>query len=393
MIHKRHTKVCTEGWFYLIVLGFVIGGALMREINLLMVIAGMMLGPLLYNWREVITSLGCLEIRRKLPEGICAGDLLVVDLVLSNHSPRYGSAAVVVDDLVHRDHLRRPGDRTSASVLFSEIAAGQSKHQRYQGRLTQRGKYRFGPLKMSTRFPLGLIRRTITVGDIQTMTVCPRLGYLTPAWSSLHQNSIRGSRPTPRQQSSSEADFFGLRDWQSGDSLSSIHWRTSARRGNLVVRQSEQQRQQDLLLLVDLWQPSSPSPEDLENVELAVSFAATVVADLCRRGGNQLDVGLAGSKVKLSRGFASVARLNEIMEELAVLEPYVGDRLPELFRDSRKKIRTGTTVLVVSTRQVDADEAQKASALAGIPTGELSGERVLFIHARRDALGRYFCLD
>ena len=80
MILKHRTVICREGWYYLVVLGFVVGGALMRQINLLLIIAGMMAGPLLYNWREVIASLKGLHVRRKLPEGICAGDLLVVDL-------------------------------------------------------------------------------------------------------------------------------------------------------------------------------------------------------------------------------------------------------------------------------------------------------------------------
>ncbi len=53
MIRKRKTTVCLETWYYLVVMGFILAGAMLREINLLIVLFGMMVGPLLYNWRAV----------------------------------------------------------------------------------------------------------------------------------------------------------------------------------------------------------------------------------------------------------------------------------------------------------------------------------------------------
>lgn len=92
-----------------------------------------------------------------------------------------------------------------------------------------------------------------------------------------------------------EADFYGLRDWRPGDSRRWIHWRTSARRGSLVVRQFEQRRSQDLALLVDLWQPTQPSEAELAHVETAVSFVATLLADACQQSGRQLMIQIAAA--------------------------------------------------------------------------------------------------
>ena len=75
---------------------------------------------------------------------------------------------------------RRTTSRGSGRALFSHVPPDSVRHLSYYGRLTRRGRYRFGPLRISTRFPLGLIRRTVTVEQTQTMTVCPRLGHLTP---------------------------------------------------------------------------------------------------------------------------------------------------------------------------------------------------------------------
>jgi MoxR-like ATPase len=393
MILKRHTFLCREGWYYLLVLGVVVGGSLMREINLLMVIAGMMVGPLLYNWREVVASLKGLQARRKLPEGICAGDLLIVELSLTNTSRRYHSWAVVVEDQVRRDAARRSADVGAGEVLFARVPRGESRNATYQGRILRRGRYRFGPLKVSTRFPLGLVRRTITIQEVQTMTVCPRLGHLTPAWSSLHQQTLRGARRILKQQNVIEPDFYGLREWQNGDSRRAIHWRSSARRGELVVKQSEQQREQDLLLLVDLWQPRSPTSEHRRAVELAVSFAATVVAQLCRHGGSQLDVGIGGCEIKLTRGTSSLARLNEILEDLAVAEADHEDRLSELIRLGRQEIRAGTAVLIVSSRPVDVSSIRRLGGGADGKTSDAPPGRVVVIDASSPTLEKYFFVD
>ena len=231
----------------------------------------------------------------------------------------------------------------------------------------------------------------MTVERFETLTVCPRLGRLTPAWSSIHQQTLRGAERILRQQNLLEPDFYGLREWKQGDSSRSIHWRTSARRGELLVRQSAEQREQDLLLLVDLWQPRAPSGDALQAVERAVSFAATVVAQICRHGGSQLDIGLGGSTVRWSEGSASAARLSEIMEELAVIEAHWTDRLPELVALARRKIRAGTTTLLVSTRPISAADLQRLESAAD--HGESQLGRVLCIDSAGDSLDKYFYLE
>src|SRR5688500_5627977 len=163
MIPRRKTTICRETWYYLVVMGFILAGAIMREINLLIVLFGMMVGPLLYNWRAVIVTTRGLQVRRRVPEAICAGDLLVIDLEVSNTRRFWASWLVVAEDV-----LRRAGDPAwvrprSAGVLFSHIPPGATRKCAYQGRLALRGRYEFGPVRLSTRFPLGLVRRTVTL--------------------------------------------------------------------------------------------------------------------------------------------------------------------------------------------------------------------------------------
>ena len=64
MSRPRCITVCREGWYYLLVLGLVFCGAMLREVNLLLILAGLLLGPLLFNLRAVVVTLRNLEVRR-----------------------------------------------------------------------------------------------------------------------------------------------------------------------------------------------------------------------------------------------------------------------------------------------------------------------------------------
>jgi hypothetical protein len=111
-------------------------------------------------------------------------------------------------------------------------------------------------------------------------------------------------------------------------------------------------------VLLDLWQPASPRPEDRENVELAVSFAATVVADACRRGGSNLFVSTTAPGGESLHGPASALLVNDVMEHLAVAEASDRDCLPELLQRAMAAVEPGTETVLVTTRAIEAGDAR-----------------------------------
>ncbi len=389
---RRQTVLCREGLYYLLMLAFVICGALLRDINLLMVVAGMMLGPLLFNIRAVHVALLDVRVERTVPEAIYAGDLLTVSVALENQHPRGARRMIVVEDTLTQTRPASRQQRQRPALLFSLVPAGETRHATYGGRLEHRGRYRLGPLKLSTRFPLGLVRRVTTIDQYHELLVYPRLGRLTTNWSRLHRDMLIGSRPVRRQQGAMEAEFFGLREWRTGDSRRNIHWRTTARRGELMVRQHQQQRDEDLLLLVDLWQPASPNSEELRRVEHAVSFAATAVAHLCRRGGSQLHLGIVGREQWLAGGTASSGLQSEMMEKLALAAAGSKYRLADLLPRVLEDVPPGTTTVVLTTRPSEfsqdlADELPADTAL------RWAAMHVVSIDVGSERLADYFQLD
>jgi len=390
----RQTLICREGLYYLVVLALVFAGAMLREVNLLLILAGMLVGPVILNWRAMGVTLRGLEVQRKVPEGVCAGDLLVANVQLSNTRRYVGSWAVVVEEEIRREpspngNQPRREKPIRTGVLFPYVPAGQSRNGAYHGRLPQRGQYRFGPLKISTRFPFGLFSRTIDLGQVRTLMVYPRLGRLTRAWETRHRESFAGAHRRERRHGP-EGDFYGVREWRTGDSRRWIHHRSSARVGKIVVRQFEQPRNHDVAVLVDLWQPKKPKQQHEENVELAVSFAATVVADLCRKGGTNLLLGTPGDEPEYVAGPASTQLLNDTMQRLAVAEAHQDDQLDKLLDGALQRIDQGTEIVLVGTRPIDLSDPTRFPSLWSDPNRRGMGRRIRCIDTSSEELNEYF---
>jgi len=390
---KKRITICREGLYYLVVLSFIVVGAILREINLLVVVAGMMLAPLLINIRLAIATLHRLKVTRRIPANICAGDLLYVDVLASNARRWLASWAVIVEDRVEWEGEAGDGNQRKVEVFVPHVGAGETKTMSYRGRLMRRGRYRFGPLRVSTRFPLGLVRRTITIDDEQSLVVFPRLGALKQAWYALLRAEQSGASMGRSRKGLHEGDFYGLRDWRAGDSRRWIHWRTSARRGALAVREFEQQHEQKLAILLDLWLPDESSAEQADRVELAISFAASVVADQCRRGGSQLWVGTAGESAEVIHGASSPSFLQEAMMHLALVRAASSPPLSELLSRGLSQLRGDGRLVVVSTRPLDLRGGGRFAELRKNPQALHALQQCLVIDAGSQQLGEYFVVE
>jgi uncharacterized protein (DUF58 family) len=419
MRFRRQTTICREGWYYLAIIVLVFGGAVFKEVNLLLILGGMLLGAFLLNWRAVRATLAGLRIERQLPARISAGEMLSVNLNLVNTRRRLGTWAVVAEEQIERESAcgnnhGKPQARFSftakgdspgfantkngaalqplrPNVLFPYVEAGQSRRGVYRGRLTERGRYRFGPLRLSTRFPFGLFSRTITAGDTETLVVLPRLGRLTEGWTSRKLEAFAGSQR--RQRPGAEGDFYGVREWRGGDGRRLIHWRSSARLGRLVVRQFERPRTRDVAVVLDLWRPEHATAEQVENVELAVSFAATVLADVCRKSGSNVYLGLSNAGPECVGGPASPATLQDLMERLAVAEARGEDGLPALLSHALPRIPAEAEVVLVSTRGVDLTDASRFAALWSNPALRERARRILCVNTSLEQLSQFFLAE
>ncbi len=367
MSNRCRRAVCREGIYYTLMLVAVFIWALLNEANLLLLVGGVLCAPLLLNWWLCKRALRGLQVRRRVVRSMTAGQSLHVDIELSNTGRRGRWGLTIDDELVPAGTERRP-IRIRPSLFCVSLPTGASRRQTYRVVLPQRGRYVFGSLRVTSRFPFGLFRCTRTVPAEHALIVYPRIGQLSPAWQRRYYPLPHGTLGS-RRPGRAPGDFFAVREWQSGDSARWVHWRRTARQGQLIVRQFEQPGDRRLVLVADLWQPEDPQAEDLEHVELVVSFVATVVADLCRRPGFHIRLALSGDPPQWICGSANGALMTNVLERLATARASHRDHTRAVWETVQGDLPDGLEVLVVSpragTRRSDDWPAAAPAGVAG----------------------------
>lgn len=144
----------------------------------------------------------------------------------------------------------------------------------------RRGVWQIGPLLLRTTDPFGLAQREQAFGGRRAVTVVPAIVALTPlaARAGSHGGTARASSSRLGQGS----DNLSPRRYASGDSMRRIHWRATAHRGHLMVRQEEEESNPDALVVLDRsarrWMSEDPS------FEAAVSLCASAALRLSMDG-------------------------------------------------------------------------------------------------------------
>lgn len=381
---RRRTRLAGVGWAYLGVMATVLAAALIRDINLLLVLFCVLAGLLLLNWRFVAVTLRGVVPTRIAPARVTAGQPFDVTLELSN-SKRGGCWMLELADELWASDLGTGAGNRPSSVLIPEVAAQQAQRVSYRTTLSRRGRYRFSRLRVRTEFPLGLVVRSLEFELPQELLVLPRIGRLGPVWQRHQRETWVGSRDSGREQGVLDGDFHGMRPWRAGDSQRWIHWRTTARRGELMVRQFEQQRSQDLAILLHL--PERIRTSDA--VEGAVSLAATLVVDACRRGAGRLVFGVSGQPFPVARGTASGPLLDHVLESLALAQGAALDEFARMIHAALERIERQTRLVLISAERVDW-----SLLLAEVRTGRRQAmaalSEVLTIDATRGDFAEFF---
>lgn len=285
---RRQLRLTRLGAHFLFVGAFAILGGALRGFNLLLVLAGLIVGALLVQWRWSLRSIESMDVKRRMPTEAFAGRPFRLRYRLRNLSRFVPVWMICVEDRI----ASLDGDVTADAVCgVGMLAAGSTILTPCDCTILRRGRYRFGPVKLMTAFPFLLFNSQKTVDSTIEFHVFPKILSLHGRWRERLFTRSGGVSATARRSGQVEGEFFGLREWQSGDSPKWIHWRTTARLNELAVRQFEQQRRFELCFLVDAF---AASEADCEKTERAISLAATFVIHLASSPANQLVLAVAG---------------------------------------------------------------------------------------------------
>ncbi|MFD7920403.1 DUF58 domain-containing protein [Streptomyces sp. NPDC059740] len=166
--------------------------------------------------------------------------------------------------------------------VLPRVEAGGRREVAYRVRAEVRGRYALGPLQLRLADPFGMCELTRPLGPVDTLTVVPRVVPL-PALPLSGAVTGRGDG-VGRQSALSGEDDVIPRGYRRGDDLRRVHWRSTARHGELMVRREESPRTTRGTVLLDTRAAAFLTSGADSAFEWAVSGAASAAVHLLERG-------------------------------------------------------------------------------------------------------------
>jgi uncharacterized protein (DUF58 family) len=384
---RNRVYIPKEGLVYLVIMIVLFIGSLLGHTNMLMLVFAMLAGPFVINGWATFAMLKASQITRTVPRRVMCGELFAVEITLKNLRSWMSLWMMQV-----RDTATGAGEQLEPTNLFTHVSPGGRQTGHYTLRLGHRGLYRFGPLRLSSRFPLGLIERGQVFALPDQILVYPRVGRLT---QSAQRQLLGAAELSSNRRAHSGVfhdEFHHLREYRAGDNPRAIHWRTSARRGTLILREYEQNREQHLTLILDLWQPENAvTADDRERLEWALSLAATVCLEQRRLArDSRLNVFGGGQQSLVWEGRATAASLETILDLLAVAQAGRAEEMPQLFEQAWHASSLTTRFVVISTRTAGRDEWQ-ADAVQLLPAG--AAARIQWVYVEPADMNQWVLLE
>lgn len=304
--------ITNEGMIWLGAALLLAGVGWWKSVNLVLLLAYLMAALILLNGLLARANARRVTATREPLPPVHAGESAVVGLVAANAGRRPATATVT-----------DRGGGEPVSWLVHRLPPGSAAPCPTRRTFPARGRFPAAPVRVSSGFPFGLLRYDHPGGSGADLIVLPAAGVADAdglrRWVLLQAGGDGRARRVLRRVTSEQADVRGVRPYRHGDPIRSVHWRSSARRGELMVREYDAAPSPDLILVVEPWLPADPTPADDEFLEAALSLAVTVAETWGREGGGRVTVAVAGDPASVRLAVATDVGIREALAPLADL--------------------------------------------------------------------------
>jgi len=265
--------------------------------------------------------------------------------------------------------------RRLARLLLPPLPPGEVARAAYRIPTERRGRYEIGPLRASVSDPFGVVRRSLPLLGSEEVLVYPRIHDVVAPPHGGGEDVDRDARQV-RGRPDPAGEFLTLREYAPGDDLRHVHWRSTARLDEVMVRQGELRRRAPAQVLLD----TRPGAHDRASFEVAVEACASIVTAL-ERDRRPVHVVTAGGQLL---GHAGQRHLASVLDELAVVETRGTDHFAAL----RSGRRAPLLVAVAGRLRVDDVAALSAIVRRGglLVVVATRAESSLALRARPDLL-------
>jgi uncharacterized protein (DUF58 family) len=345
-----------ESILWLTAAGVLLFTGILKGINLVIVLAYLLVGLWVMNLWFARRAVQGLSARRLPRSPVQAGVPTEWPIEIRDDGPAGGTWVLE----------ERVGE-ASASWLIIRRGSGAVFRPRVRATFPRRGKFILEPLAARSSYPFGLIGRNTYILPPDELIVLPKPArvdserlrkWLFRAWVGGDEERRRLRRIVE-----GEAEIHGLRDYRSGDPPRRVHWKVTARRNRLTVREYEDAAPPRLLVIVDPWLPPRAKVPDRERLEAVVSLAAGVCRHWRREAGARLALVMAGPKPLAIDGPPGPGTTERMLIALALEE---GGEATDLTKPLGELSRAAlvSPVLVLSSR-ADSPAVKAAGRLLG----------------------------
>ena len=338
-----------------------------KTVNLLMLVGYIMIALALVN-----AVVGWLLIRgvtaRRMPSvAVYPGETVSSAIEVVNES-RFASTVTLHD---------RSGPHNN-SWLVVQLQQDETRTLMGRWHFLQRGVHPLGPLVADCSYPFGILHVHRIIAEPGRILILPAVGgvqlNLFRRWivrGGAHDSNER--RPS-RRAIPGDGDVRGLRPYRPGDNPRTVHWRSSARRGQLLVHEYDSSQPIHLVVVVEPYLPENPTAAQRDALEWALSLAMTLGQTWCETPElSELTLIIAAETTLTEVGpcVPGMAR-----RRFRCLAEVVGGPRSKLDNEALRRMRGRNRVrLVISSRSksplVDQMQAQGLAPLAVHPNSPL----------------------
>ncbi|HJM75372.1 MAG TPA: DUF58 domain-containing protein [Dehalococcoidia bacterium] len=241
------------------------------------------------------------------------------------------------------DHASVPGHQSKRVVTLGSHGVDAWS---YRTPTRRRGLYELGPVTVTARDPFGFFRLSRTFGHTDTVLVYPNAPelpnfYIPPA-------NLPGEGRFRRRTHNVTPNVAGIRPYEPGDSYNRIHWRSTARTGELMVKLFELDPASDIWLLIDLQGSVHHAQNDDDNTEEAAVTLAASIARYFINANRSIGLIEFGDDLRVDEPDRGANQYTRILESLALAKANGDVPITSLLTEESRRFGRHTTVVVVT---------------------------------------------
>jgi uncharacterized protein (DUF58 family) len=268
----RNHRVTYSGMIFVAITGFVCIAAMNSGTNLLYLALGLMVGGLVVSALIARLSLSGVEARRIMSDHVVARESADIHYQITNKKRYWPCFAVRVTEAVPKE---RRGLLEAPTGYALHVPAQKSVTVPTRLLAVRRGLIHLSDIQLTCSFPFGFVEHAVIIPHPQNLIVYPRIGTLNRHLALRCLDATESGTMTSGVRRGND-EFYGVREYRSGDNMRSIHWRSSARMGELMIREMANNAPPQMIVVLNVrrWRTMA-NGED--RVERAVEVAASVL--------------------------------------------------------------------------------------------------------------------